>query len=91
MGQGILALAEALPLQVTVQRRRLRSVLQDIMYLACKYVQRSHQHFLKFNRTCPWLRAVEAVGSALIIGSAEKVRLDTGHSAYQHTRRRHGA
>ena len=65
IGQGILALAEALPLQVTVQRRRLRSVLQDIMYLACKYVQRSHRHFLKFNHTCPWLRAVEILYARL--------------------------
>jgi hypothetical protein len=61
IGQGILALAEIVPQQVTVQRRRLRSVLQDIMYLACKYVQRSHQHFLKFNHTCPWLRALEVL------------------------------
>lgn len=61
IGQGLLAVMERLPMQVTVQRRRLRSVLQDIMYLACKYVQRSHRHFLKFNHTSPWLRAVEVL------------------------------
>lgn len=65
IGQGILALAEIVPQQVTVQRRRLRSVLQDIMYLACKYVQRSHRHFLKFNHTCPWLRALEVLYARL--------------------------
>jgi len=65
IGQGLLALKEILPMQVTVQRRRLRSVLQDIMYLACKYVQRSHRHFLKFNHTSPWLRAVEVLYARL--------------------------
>ena len=65
IGQGLLALKEILPMQVTVQRRRLRSVLQDIMYLACKYVQRSHRHFLKFNHTSPWLHAVEVLYARL--------------------------
>lgn len=65
IGQGILALAEMAPRQVRVQRRRLRSVLQDIMYLACKYVRRSHRHFLKFNHTCPWLRAFEVLYARL--------------------------
>jgi len=65
IGQGILALVELAPQQVTVQRRRLRSVLQDIMYLACKYVRRSHRHFLKFNHACPWWRAVEVLYARL--------------------------
>jgi len=65
IGQGILALAEIVPQQARVQRRRLRSVLQDIMYLACKYVQRSHRHFLKFNCACPWLRAFEVLYARL--------------------------
>ena len=68
IGQGILALAEIMPRQVTVQRRRLRSVLQDPSadgYLACKYVPRSHRHFLRFNHTCPWLRAVEILYARL--------------------------
>ena len=68
IGQGLLALKEILPMQVTVQKRRLRSVLQDPSadgYLACKYVQRSHRHFLKFNHTSPWLRAVEVLYARL--------------------------
>jgi hypothetical protein len=65
IGQGILALAELVPQQVIVQRRRLRSVLQDIMYLACKYVRRSRRDFLKFNHACPWLRALEVLYARL--------------------------
>ena len=34
-------------------------------YLACKYVQRSHRHFLKFNHTSPWLHAVEVLYARL--------------------------
>ncbi len=65
IGQGILALAEMVPAQVKVQRRRLRSVLQDIMYLACKYVRRGRQYFLKFNHACHWLRAMEVLYARL--------------------------
>jgi len=53
------------PEQVKVQRRRLRSVLQDIMYLACKYVQRGRQHFSKFSHACHWLCALEVLYARL--------------------------
>lgn len=49
IGQSLLALKKHLSMPVNVQRLRLRTVLQDVMYLACKYIFRSHQHFLKFN------------------------------------------
>ncbi len=37
IGQGLLMLKERLGLTLDVERLRLRSVLRDIMYLACKY------------------------------------------------------
>ena len=55
IGQGVLGLKERLPKAVKVQRLRLRTVLQDIMYLACKYIKRGRQHFLKFNDDAGWL------------------------------------
>ena len=65
IGQGLLALAEVVSEQARVQRRRLRSVLQDIMYLACKYVRRGRQYFLKFNRNSRWLSTVEVLYARL--------------------------
>ncbi len=50
IGQGWLSLTERLRKTVKVQRLRLRTVLQDVMYLACKFVRRSRQQFLKFKR-----------------------------------------
>ena len=48
IGQGFLGLKAGLPRALKVQRLRLRTVLQDVMYLACKYVSRGRQHYLKF-------------------------------------------
>jgi len=45
---------EALPRKFKVQRRRLRSVMQDLIYIACKRTRHSGSIFLKFGRHCPW-------------------------------------
>ena len=50
IGQGFLGLKVQLLQSAKVQRLRLRTVLQDIMYLACKYMYRGRQYFLKFKR-----------------------------------------
>jgi len=50
IGQGFLGLKVQLSQSVKVQRLRLRTVLQDIMYLACKCIYRGRQYFLKFKR-----------------------------------------
>lgn len=54
LGQSALKMKEALPRKFKVQRRRLRSVLQDLVYIACKRVRHSNSIFLKFGRYCPW-------------------------------------
>ena len=65
IGQGLLTLKDRLALPMDVQRLRLRSVLRDIMYLACKYVERSRQYFLKFSRNSRWLFAVQCLYAQL--------------------------
>lgn len=57
IGQELLALPEALPEQVQAGRRRLRSVLQDIMYLGCRYVRTARRHFLNLGANSLWGRA----------------------------------
>ncbi|MEA3437705.1 MAG: IS1380 family transposase [Thermodesulfobacteriota bacterium] len=54
LGQSALKMKEVLPREFKVQRRRLRSVIQDLIYLACKRIRHSGSIFLKFGRHCPW-------------------------------------
>jgi hypothetical protein len=54
LGQSALKMKEALPRKFKVKRRRLRSVLQDLIYIACKRTRHSGLMFLKFGRYCPW-------------------------------------
>jgi len=54
LGQSALKMKEILPRKFKVQRRRLRSVIQDIVYVACKRTRHSGAIFLKFGRYCPW-------------------------------------
>jgi len=54
LGQSALKMKEALPRKFKVQRRRLRSVLQDLIYIACKRTRHSNSIFLKLGRHCPW-------------------------------------
>ena len=54
LGQSVLKMKEALPRKFNVKRRCLRSVLQDLIYIACKRTRHSGTIFLKFGRYCPW-------------------------------------
>jgi len=56
LGQSALKMKEALPRTFKVQRRRLRSVMQDLIYIACKRTRHSGSIFLKLGRHCPWFK-----------------------------------
>jgi len=43
-----------IPIRKRVTRRRLRSVMQDMIYLACRVVRHARQLALSFGRHCPW-------------------------------------
>lgn len=55
IGQKALEMKELLPNKVKVERRRLRSVLQDFIYIGCKRVYHAGKTYLKFGRNCPWV------------------------------------
>lgn len=57
IGQQTLRMTELLPRTYTVARRRLRSVMQDLIHVACKVVAHANRVYLKFGRNCPWYRA----------------------------------
>ncbi|MEA2096691.1 MAG: IS1380 family transposase [Candidatus Cloacimonadota bacterium] len=56
ISQGIVALKEIAPVKLNVARRRIRSVLQDMIYVGCKLVSHAGQKILKFGRGSPWFR-----------------------------------
>jgi hypothetical protein len=54
IGQESLREADA-PIRKKVSRRRVRSVMQDLVYLACRLVKHARSWTLSFGRHCPWL------------------------------------
>ena len=55
IGQESLREADA-PLRKQVSRRRVRSVMQDMVYLACRLVRHARHWILSFGRNCPWFK-----------------------------------
>jgi hypothetical protein len=55
IGQESLRETDA-PLRKQVSRRRVRSVMQDLVYLACRLVRHARRWILSFGRNCPWLK-----------------------------------
>ena len=55
IGQESLREADA-PIRKQVSRRRVRSVMQDLVYLACRLVRHARRWLLSFGRNCPWLK-----------------------------------
>jgi hypothetical protein len=47
-------LKELAPIKINVKRRRIKSILQDIIYSACKYVESGGYHKVKFGYDCAW-------------------------------------
>jgi hypothetical protein len=54
IGQESLREADA-PIRKQVSRRRVRSVMQDLVYLACRLVRHARYWALSFGKYCPWL------------------------------------
>ena len=54
IGQRALQMKALLPRSFKVARRRLRSVMQDLIHIACKLVSHANSKMLKFGRNCPW-------------------------------------
>ena len=55
---GLIGLmGENSPIRHTTKRRRIKTVLQEIMYVAARVMKRSRQHWLRFSKKCTAYRA----------------------------------
>lgn len=63
IGQEALMCKDVLPIKTEVSRRRLRSVLQDLVYIGCKFTRHANAVIVKFGRTCPWFNCFVEVYS----------------------------
>lgn len=61
IGQQMLELKELSPVKLPVKRRRIKSVIRDLILTACKYVRRSNQNYIKLGRCNPWFSMYEAL------------------------------
>lgn len=61
IGQKSLELKELAPVELKVSRRRLRSVLQDLIHVGCKLTKHANRIVVKFGRNCPWYKTFEAI------------------------------
>ncbi|EDM25383.1 hypothetical protein LNTAR_22095 [Lentisphaera araneosa HTCC2155] len=53
------------PIKIKVQRRRLRCVIRDLIFIACKHVKHAGDEFLKFGRHCPWFKLYQKISFSL--------------------------
>jgi hypothetical protein len=66
---GIKGLTGALsPVRHAAQRRRIRTVMQELMYLAARLVSSGRQVALRFSRHCPAYHAFTSVYNRLAYG-----------------------
>lgn len=61
IGQQALRCPETLPVKLKVKRRRIASVIRDLIYIACKRVHHAGRIFLKFGIDCPWFRCFQSI------------------------------
>lgn len=59
IGVDMLEFVEDMPMKIKVQRRRIKSVLQDIIYSACKYVSTGNAKIIKFGIENRWWKIID--------------------------------
>jgi len=61
IGQTMLAHREAMPARLKIKRRRLGSVIRDLIYIACKRVRHAGSVSLQFGKDCPWFKSFSLI------------------------------
>ena len=58
IGQEVLKRAGLAPVKVKVQRWRLKTVLQNIIYCAVRIIRHGREIKLHFGKSCPWFDVI---------------------------------
>ena len=61
-------LGEISPVRHPAKRRRLKTVIQELMYLAARLIKTGRRLKLRFSRLCPGFGAFEAVYETFAYG-----------------------
>lgn len=65
IGQAVVSLAKHAPKKIKVSRWRLKTVLQDVVYSACRIVSHAGRFVLNFGSHCPWFGVYSRLPQAL--------------------------
>lgn len=65
IGQKAMKLKALLPLKLDVARRRLRSVMQDLIYIGAKLLRGGRTNTLKFGIHCPWFNVFKEIYASI--------------------------
>jgi hypothetical protein len=65
MGQTAQAQSDLLPVKPEAKRKRLRKVISDLIYIACKYVSHAGQRTVKIWNLHPWLRVFQSLSATV--------------------------
>lgn len=65
IGQLMVKNKKLAPIRIRGLRRRLRTVIRDIIFIACKHVKHSGKNTLKFGRDCPWFKLFKKISTQL--------------------------
>ena len=58
------------PLKTKVERRRIRTIMQNIMYFASKIVKHARKIFMKISKNSAWSTTFKRVGESFFPSSA---------------------
>ncbi len=61
-------LGEQRPVRHPAKRRRIKTVIQELMYLAARLIHTGHRLKLRFSRACPDFIAFESTYAKLAVG-----------------------
>jgi hypothetical protein len=61
IGMKMIEFKELAPVTINEGRKRIKTVLRDIIYVACKKVFHKNYHFLKFGKVCKWFNIFKEI------------------------------
>ena len=65
IGQLLIENKHLAPVKIKGKRRRLRTVIRDLILLACKHVKHSGNEILKFGRYSPWFEVYKRISLSI--------------------------